>query len=57
MQQDETVTVARVKTLLLVAAIDERDASIGEHAVAVEQQQLDARGASLDLFTFEHEIL
>jgi hypothetical protein len=48
------VSVARVKSFLLIAVGKEHDAPIGEHAVAIKQQQLDARGTFFDFGQAQH---
>src|SRR5687767_6178755 len=49
MQQIDSESVARVKTFLLFAVLKYPDAAVGQHAVAIHQQQLDSRSTLLNL--------
>jgi hypothetical protein len=49
MQQFNAETVARVKRFLVLAVFENPNAAVGEHAVAIHQEQFDASGALLDL--------
>src|SRR6185369_8929571 len=49
MQQDDPESVARVKSLLLLAVLKQPDAPVSQHTITIHQEQLDARGAFMDV--------
>src|SRR5256885_7328995 len=53
-QEHEAMTVADMKAFLIVAVFQQRDAPVRQDAVAVHQEQLDARGATFDVGDLVH---
>ena len=56
MKQHDAMTIAHVESLLLVAVPEQHDPTVGHHAVAVHQEQLDALRPKIEIISFAFHV-